>query len=96
MTPDRTLPHLADVTPSVLAAMGVPGFAERISLNSIPIDAEISGACVLLIDGLGAELLDTHADDAPVLASIQPDAAGRFPVDDGRRPGRNRHRLPVR
>lgn len=64
-TIDAETPHLADVTPSVLAAMGVPGFEPRIALN-----ANISGGCVLLIDGLGAELLDAHPHDAPVLSSL--------------------------
>ncbi len=63
---DPELPHLADVVPSVLSAMGVAGFCARIPL---PFDA--GGACVLLIDGLGAELLDNHADDAPVLAALR-------------------------
>lgn len=65
-TPDPTLPHLSDVVPAVLTAMGAPGFESRISLP-----ANIAGACVLLIDGLGAELLDTHVDDAPVLAGLR-------------------------
>jgi hypothetical protein len=64
--PDPHTPHLADVVPSVLAAMGVSGFEHRIDLA-----AEIRGACVLLIDGLGAELLDAHADDAPVMAALR-------------------------
>ena len=63
---DPDLPHLADVTPSVLAAMGVPGFEPRIALRD-----GLSGACVLLVDGLGAELLDAHCDDAPVLAGLR-------------------------
>ena len=64
--PDPTLAHLADVVPSVLAAMGGPGFERR-----IPLPDGLSGACVLLIDGLGAELLDRYADDAPVLAELR-------------------------
>ena len=64
--PDSGIPHLADVIPSVLAAMGVTSFEARIELP-----ADISGACVLLIDGLGAELLDTYAADAPVLAEMR-------------------------
>lgn len=64
--PDPGTPHLADVVPSVLAAMGVPGFAGPIDLPG-----PINGACVLLVDGLGAELLDSHADDAPVLAGLR-------------------------
>jgi hypothetical protein len=65
-TPDPALPHLSDVVPAVLTAMGAAGFESRISLP-----ANIAGACVLLIDGLGAELLDTHAEDAPVLAGLR-------------------------
>ena len=64
--PDPDIPHLADVVPSMLSAMGVPGFESR-----IPLSADIAGACVLLIDGLGAELLETHAADAPVLAGLR-------------------------
>lgn len=64
--PDPAVPHLADVAPSVLAAMGVAGFEARIRLP-----ADVAGACVLLIDGLGAELLDTYAADAPVLAGLR-------------------------
>ncbi|MCT7661820.1 alkaline phosphatase family protein [Mycobacterium deserti] len=64
--PDPDLPHLADVVPSVLAAMGFDGFDGR-----IPLDRDVAGACVLLIDGLGAELLDTYAADAPVLAGLR-------------------------
>ncbi|MGB3355267.1 MAG: alkaline phosphatase family protein [Mycobacterium sp.] len=64
--PDPAVPHLADVAPSVLAAMGVAGFEPR-----IPFSHDVSGACVLLIDGLGAELLDTYAADAPVLAGLR-------------------------
>ena len=63
--PDPRVPHLADVTPSVLAAMGAPGFEPRIA---VPFQA--AGACVLLVDGLGADLLDRYAADAPVLAGL--------------------------
>ena len=64
--PDPRTPHLADVVPSVLAAMGVAGFDSPVDLPG-----DIRGACVLLIDGLGAELLDAHADDAPVMAGLR-------------------------
>ncbi|NIH85058.1 alkaline phosphatase family protein [Amycolatopsis granulosa] len=56
--------HLAEVVPSVLATLGVPGYANTLALP------EAAGACVLLIDGLGAELLRTHAAHAPVLAEL--------------------------
>jgi predicted AlkP superfamily pyrophosphatase or phosphodiesterase len=64
--PDPDLPHLADVVPSVLSAMGVAGFD-----GPIPLPDGVAGACVLLVDGLGAELLDTYADDAPALAALR-------------------------
>ena len=64
--PDPGIRHLADVVPSVLAAMGVAGFDGPIDLAG-----DVSGACVLLIDGLGSELLDAHADDAPVMAALR-------------------------
>ncbi|OPX12276.1 alkaline phosphatase family protein [Mycobacterium sp. AT1] len=64
--PDPGLPHLADVVPSVLSALGAPDFDRR-----IPMRDGLSGACVLLVDGLGAELLDAHAADAPVLAGLR-------------------------
>ncbi|MBB3603895.1 hypothetical protein FHT40_003556 [Mycolicibacterium sp. BK556] len=63
--PDTDTPHLADVVPSVLAAMGAGGFEPRFDLEPV------AGACVLLIDGLGAELLHAHAHDAPVLAGLR-------------------------
>lgn len=90
--PDPHAPHLADVVPSVLAAMGVGGFRANIDLP-----AEIRGACVLLIDGLGAELLDAYADDAPVMAALRgktlnagfpsTTVAGLAAVGTGRRSG---------
>ncbi|OBK71871.1 phosphodiesterase [Mycobacterium sp. 1274761.0] len=52
--------------PSVLAAMGVAEFDRRIDVA-----AEVRGACVLLVDGLGADLLDAYADDAPVMAALR-------------------------
>jgi hypothetical protein len=64
--PDPETPHLADVIPSILMAMGIDGFDGR-----IPLPGDVAGACVLLIDGLGAELLDAHADDAPVMAGLR-------------------------
>jgi hypothetical protein len=65
-SPDPSLAHLGDVVPAVLTAMGATGFSSPIALPG-----DVSGACVLLIDGLGAELLDAHASDAPVLAGLR-------------------------
>jgi hypothetical protein len=64
---------LADVLPGAAAALGV-----RIERNTLPADplgltAALEGArrvAVLLIDGLGADLLRAHADLAPTLAAL--------------------------
>lgn len=52
---------LADLVPSVLASMAVPGFSNPLGLSPA------SATCVLLVDGLGAELVRAHPDDAPLL-----------------------------
>ncbi|MEU5882204.1 nucleotide pyrophosphatase/phosphodiesterase family protein [Spirillospora sp. NPDC047279] len=55
---------LADVPTSVLAALDVPGFANVLELPELP------RACVLIIDGLGWELLRAHPDEAPFLSTL--------------------------
>lgn len=66
----RSLP---EVVPSLLAALGTGG--------PNPLDvAPARSACLLMIDGLGAELLAAHAVDAPVLAAL---AAGTEPLTVG-------------
>jgi Type I phosphodiesterase / nucleotide pyrophosphatase len=52
---------LAEVVPSVLAALGVRGFDNRLGVDPLP------GVCLLVVDGLGWELLKDHPDDAPFL-----------------------------
>jgi len=64
---------LADVLPSAAAAIGVP--VERADLPADPLRlAEALGGprrvAVLLIDGLGADLVRAHADLAPTLAAM--------------------------
>ena len=58
---------LADVLPSVACALGV-GLAGR---DDAPIDLPAAPAYVVfLVDGLGADLLATHAHAAPYLSSL--------------------------
>jgi hypothetical protein len=68
---------LVDVTPSLLSALGVPGFDNPLAVP------DVTAVCLLLIDSLGWELLRDHADDAPFLAGLaadgQPVTAG-FPA----------------
>ena len=76
--PDTALPHLADVTPALLSAAGSARFEDRIGLPG----RKCVARPVLLIDGLGAELLDTFAADAPVLAGLGAHTfAGGLPGD---------------
>ncbi|HJP73181.1 MAG TPA: alkaline phosphatase family protein [Pseudonocardiaceae bacterium] len=68
------LPHagqhtLADLTPSLLTAAGVPGLANRLSAPPA------RTVCLLLIDGLGWRLLREHADMAPFLTEALGDNA---------------------
>lgn len=70
MKPAAFLPRygsssLADVLPSVLGAMGVPGESDLLQLPAAP------RYCVLLIDGLGAQLLRRHPVQAPFLSSLR-------------------------
>src|SRR5438270_11259549 len=55
---------LADVGPSLLAALGVPDEANTMGLE------ETARACLLLVDGLGYLQLQRHAEAAPFLASM--------------------------
>ena len=61
---------LADVLPALLRALGEPAPDLR---RDGPQLAPARAAGLLLIDGLGAQLLDEHAADAPFLAAL-PDA----------------------
>jgi hypothetical protein len=55
---------LADVGPSVLAALGVAGEPNALQLEPV------ARACILLVDGLGWNQLRRHADAAPFLAGL--------------------------
>ena len=62
---------LADLVPSVLASIGTPTFSNVLSL------APAAAACILLIDGLGAELVRAHSADAPLLHAALASESGR-------------------
>ncbi len=73
----ETWPGLANLTQSIFAALGGQGFR-----NSFRLDRS-QATCLLLIDGLGWNLLQAHARHAPFLASLmQPDSYFRvgFPA----------------
>ena len=65
----ETWPGLANLTQSIFAALGGHGFR-----NAFRLDHSRS-TCLMLIDGLGWNLLQAHARHAPFLASLmQPDS----------------------
>lgn len=55
---------LADVMPSAAAALGVPGYGDVLGVGPA------RQVVVLLVDGMGYELLGRHADAAPFLAGL--------------------------
>jgi len=68
VTPRYGRSSLADLIPSVLATLGVAGEVDRLELGL----HGVNRVCVLLVDGLGANLLATREDAAPFLTSARP------------------------
>jgi hypothetical protein len=66
---------LAELVPSLLSSLGIAGFANPLGLEPA------ARACLLLVDGLGWQLLRAHQDAAPFLNSLagEPLTAG-FPA----------------
>ena len=69
LLPHPDQPTLADLTPALLTAQGVPGLTNRLAVPPA------RTVCLLLIDGLGWRLLREHADRAPFLTEALDDAA---------------------
>jgi hypothetical protein len=63
---------LAEVLPALLVALGEPPERAGEPLSEVELPP-VRAAALLLVDGLGAELLREHAADAPFLSSL-PDA----------------------
>ena len=64
MTPAYGVDALSDLLPSVLTSLGVPGERAPIALDPV------TRTVLLLVDGLGLELLRAHADAAPFLSGL--------------------------
>jgi hypothetical protein len=62
-------PALADVVPSALAALGLPGVPDRLGLSRA-FGPGVRRIAVLLVDGLGYHLLPLARPVAPVLADL--------------------------
>jgi hypothetical protein len=78
LPPDLAVPRygtatLADVLPGAATALGVPLRRDGLPADPLGLTGALGGArrvAVLLIDGLGADLLRAHADLAPTLAAL--------------------------
>jgi hypothetical protein len=68
--------NLADVLPSALAALGMPGVPDRLGLRESL--AGVRRVGVLLVDGLGYHLLPLAAPAAPTLADVLAGRLGRL------------------
>jgi hypothetical protein len=78
LPPDLAVPgygraNLADVLPGAAAALGVAVHRDDLPADPLGLTAALHGArrvAVLLVDGLGADLLRAHASLAPVLSAL--------------------------
>ncbi|MCF6744245.1 alkaline phosphatase family protein [Blastococcus sp. KM273128] len=71
--PEYGVATLADVLPGVAAALGTPVPRGDLPRDPLGLADALHGArrvAVLLVDGLGADLLRAHADVAPTLAAL--------------------------
>ncbi len=67
---------IAELLPSVLDVLGVPGHRDAIGLRGLLGPEPVRRVCVLLVDGLGARQLAARADAAPFLTARHRGAPG--------------------
>jgi hypothetical protein len=70
------LPSICDVLPAAAALLGVGDAADRLGLTERL--GDVRRVAVVLVDGMGAQLLPLLAGDAPLLASVLAGAAGHL------------------
>jgi hypothetical protein len=71
--PDYGRATLADVLPGAATALGVPVQRDDLPVDPLGLTAALGGArrvALLLVDGLGADLIRGHTDLAPTLAAL--------------------------
>ncbi len=73
--PDYTFGSIAQLLPSVAAAVGVAGFSDTLQLGTHP------RVCTVLVDGLGARLLAERGGHAPFLRRAGASQPGTAPVE---------------
>ncbi len=58
--------HLADITPSIFASLGLIAAQDRLGIGPSPSKREL----LFLIDGLGADAIDTYRELIPTISSL--------------------------
>lgn len=71
--------ELRDVLPAAAALLGVPGGQDRLGLRE-RVPADVRRVVVVLVDGLGSELLPLLASRAPLLAAAVARSGGSLPL----------------
>jgi len=59
--------HLADITPSIFAGLGLSDVYDSCGFGESPHGRE----CLLLVDGLGADVIEKYAEFAPTLSRLK-------------------------
>ena len=58
--------HLADITPSIFASLGLADAENRLEITESPAGREL----LFLVDGLGADVVEKYASVIPTIASL--------------------------
>ena len=67
--------HLADITPSIFASLGLRGTNDRLGIDQSPSGREL----LFLIDGLGADVIETYRQLIPTISALTVHAKVRTP-----------------
>jgi hypothetical protein len=67
--------HLADITPSIFASLGLRGTNDRLGIDQSPSGREL----LFLIDGLGADVIETYRELIPTISALTVHAKVRTP-----------------
>jgi hypothetical protein len=65
--------HLADITPSIFASLGLVDAENRLEIAESPAGREL----LFLVDGLGADVIEKYASIIPTIASLTATASLR-------------------
>lgn len=58
--------HLADITPSIFASLGLVGAQDRLGIGPSPSGREL----LFLVDGLGADVIDRYSELIPTISAL--------------------------